>query len=142
TTGGEDGAVVGTAIEPGGGTLAGAGFGALAGGTIGAIGGMLKALGTDLTMMFRETASSNIEEGPAISGKDLPTNSKEAPKAGFEWRGKSPVGGEKGSWYNPQTGESLHPDFNHEEPVGSHWDYKDANDNNWRLYPDGGWEAK
>ena len=45
------------------------------------------------------------------------------PADGFEWRGQEPVGSDKGSWVNPQTGEQYHPDLNHGDPVGPHYDY-------------------
>ena len=40
----------------------------------------------------------------------------------FEWRGQLPIGGDKGAWVNPNTGDSLHPDLNHPMPIGPHWD--------------------
>ena len=46
-----------------------------------------------------------------------------SPGDGFEWRGQEPVGGDKGAWYNPETGDSLHPDLNHLDPIGPHWDW-------------------
>lgn len=63
-----------------------------------------------------------------------------SPGAGWEWRGKGEPGSGKGSWYNPGTGESLHPDLNH--PVGGtvegpRYDWKDAAGNNHRVYPGG-----
>lgn len=39
-----------------------------------------------------------------------------SPGKGWEWCGPS----DKGSWYNPKAGESLRPDLNHPEPIGSH----------------------
>jgi RHS repeat-associated protein len=56
-----------------------------------------------------------------------------SPGEGWEWRG--PAG--KGSWYNPQTGESLHPDLEHPDPIGPHWDYRDPNGKDRRIFPDG-----
>ena len=41
----------------------------------------------------------------------------------FEWRGQLPIGGDKGAWVNPNTGDSLHPDLNHPMPIGPHWDW-------------------
>ena len=38
------------------------------------------------------------------------------PDEGFEWKGK-------GNWVNKDTGEWYHPDLNHGEPIGPHWDY-------------------
>ena len=64
------------------------------------------------------------------------------PGADWEWRGPDAPGGEKGAWYNPGTGESLHPDMNHPAPIGPHWDYVDPNGQGWRVYPDGRMEPK
>ena len=44
--------------------------------------------------------------------------------------------------YNPETGESLRPDLNHSDPIGPHWDYRDPDGKWWRIFPDGGMEAK
>ena len=43
----------------------------------------------------------------------------------------------KGNWYNPDTGESLHNDMGHPDPVGPHWDYIDTLGNHFRISPDG-----
>ncbi len=70
---------------------------------------------------------------------DFPGNDPTIPPEGFEWKGKpgSTPGDKEGNYFNPETGESLRPDLDHAPPVGPHWDYKDA-DGNWhRLYPDG-----
>lgn len=77
---------------------------------------------------------------PSISypGKD-PTK---APGPGFSWKGKPPVGGEQGAWYNPETGESWHPDLGHAEPIGPHWDYIGPDKSQWRVFPDGRIEPK
>lgn len=69
-------------------------------------------------------------------------NPESPPFPGWEWRGTGPPGSSEGSWYNPATGESLHPDLNHDGPLGPHWDYKDENGNEWRLFPDGTVEPK
>ena len=62
---------------------------------------------------------------------------KKAPK-GTEWRGKGEPGSKEGNYYNPQTGESWHPDLDHPEPIGPHWDYnsKGNTSKGWRVYPD------
>ena len=43
-----------------------------------------------------------------------------SPGDGFEWRGQLPVVDDKGAWVNPSTGDSLHPDFNHPQPIELH----------------------
>ena len=55
-----------------------------------------------------------------------------------------PQGGNQGAYYNPNTGESWHPDLQHPEPIGPHWDYnyKGSGCNGWRLFPDGQIEPK
>lgn len=60
-----------------------------------------------------------------------------SPGSGWEWRGKGEPGSSQGSWYNPKTKESLHPDLNHPGPIGPHWDYKAPDGKNFRLNPDG-----
>ena len=63
---------------------------------------------------------------------------------GYVWRGKpgTKPGGKQGAWYNPKTGESLHPDLTHKGPIGPHWDYIDTAGKKWRIYPDGRMEPK
>ncbi len=77
---------------------------------------------------------SSSNDPPAI-----PTNPTDSPGADWQWRGKpgSVPGSPDGSWYNPNTGESLRPDLNHPAPVGPHWDWKDADGNWWRVFPNG-----
>ncbi len=60
-----------------------------------------------------------------------------SPGEGWEWRGAGDPSSGKGSWYNPETGESLHPDLQHPDPIGSHWDYKAPDGNQFRINPDG-----
>jgi len=59
------------------------------------------------------------------------------PSEDFEWRGQLPIGGDKGAWYNPITDTSLHPDLNHAEPKGEHWDYTGPDQVTWSLFPGG-----
>ena len=63
-----------------------------------------------------------------------PKDPKQPPGPEWEWRGKGPPGNDKGAWYNPSTGESLHPDLNHPEPKPPHWDYTDPNGNVYPIY--------
>jgi hypothetical protein len=35
------------------------------------------------------------------------------------------------------TGETLHPDFDHPQPLGTHWDWRDPKGNFWRIFPAG-----
>ncbi|HXK07824.1 MAG TPA: polymorphic toxin type 37 domain-containing protein [Verrucomicrobiae bacterium] len=59
-----------------------------------------------------------------------------SPGEGWEWKGKGPPGSKEGNWVGP-NGESLHPDLDHPDPIGKHWDYKDPSGEWWRIFPDG-----
>ncbi|KMZ54868.1 polymorphic toxin type 37 domain-containing protein [Dorea sp. D27] len=87
-----------------------------------------------------ESGSKNSEKGSdkKVNPPKYPGNNpQKSPGKGWEWRGKGDPSSGEGNWYNPETGETLHPDLNHPEPIKPHWDYK-GNDGNWyRLYPDG-----
>jgi len=78
----------------------------------------------------------NCPKGPNFSD---PTKS---PGKNWEWRGKGAVGSSEGSWYNPITNESLHPDLDHQNPIGPHWDYTDPTGKAWRCFPDGTYKPK
>jgi RHS repeat-associated protein len=67
----------------------------------------------------------------------IPSKPDECPGAGWEWRGPDAPGGPRGGWYNPGTGETLHPDLDHPLPIGPHWDYIDRSGRKWRLPPQG-----
>ncbi|MGH3117445.1 MAG: hypothetical protein ACRDQ2_10105, partial [Gaiellales bacterium] len=70
------------------------------------------------------------------------SNPAQSPGAGWQWRGTGPPGSRQGSWHNPQTGESLHPDLSHRGPIGAHYDYRAPNGVDYRVYPDGRIEPK
>lgn len=94
----------------------------------------------------QQGSNTGEEEDPAGAGEPQPEPSayptffddpEESPGEGWEWRGKAPEGGDKGSWYNPETEESWHPDLNHGGDIGPHWDYsKKGSDDAWRWGPD------
>ena len=56
---------------------------------------------------------------------------------GFEWKGRGRPGSPQGNWYNPKTGEILHPDLNHPDPIGPHWDFRDILKQWWRIFKNG-----
>ncbi|MBI1923434.1 hypothetical protein HYR99_04200 [Candidatus Poribacteria bacterium] len=72
----------------------------------------------------------------------IPKTPTEPPGSGWEWRGKGTPESGKGSWYNPKTGESLHPDLNHPNPIGPHYNYIASDGAQWRIFPDGGRDPK
>ncbi|HST68755.1 MAG TPA: RHS repeat-associated core domain-containing protein [Solirubrobacterales bacterium] len=76
---------------------------------------------------------------PAERLTDLPNfdDPAQAPGAEWEWRGNGPPGSDEGAWYNPKTGESLHPDLDHPGPVDPHYDWTSPSGERFRIYPDG-----
>jgi hypothetical protein len=93
----------------------------------------------------RPRGSAPVTEKPACPPANaprptpprVPATAAESPGPGWEWRGQQPVGGERGAWYRPATGETLHPDLNHPAPVGPHWDWRAPDGTFWRIFPDG-----
>jgi RHS repeat-associated protein len=136
------GGVGGTAVEPGGGTIGGIYIGETEGALLGAgFGAWLGDLLTgrepnSLPTIPPQTSCPNRvnEQGPKP-----PDDPSQSPGEGWEWRGNGPPGSDQSSWYNPETGESLHPDLNHPAPVGPHWDYnRPGGGKGWRIPPGGG----
>ncbi|MBE7380473.1 MAG: hypothetical protein F6J95_003550 [Leptolyngbya sp. SIO1E4] len=83
-----------------------------------------------------ENETPQTEDLPKPSAP-IPDDPTQPPGEGWEWRGNGPNGSSEGAWYNPETGESLHPDLDHGPPIGPHWDYIDRDGNKWRIFPDG-----
>jgi hypothetical protein len=88
-----------------------------------------------------------LDEPPVVVRPPLPEfprSTTEPPGPGYEWHGRagSNPGDSRGSWYNPETGESLHPDMQHEPPVEPHWDYIAPNGTRYRWFPDGRFEIR
>ena len=91
----------------------------------------LRPEGLCTPIILHAAAKSNAPDYPGDDPTKAPPD--------YEWRGKpgSAPGSEEGNWFNPQTGESLHPDLKHPDPIGPHWDYRDPFGKWWRLFPDG-----
>jgi len=66
-----------------------------------------------------------------------PKDPKMPPGPGWQWKGPP----DKGSWFNPKTGEGLRPDVDHPPPVGPHYDYSPGRGGGarggYRYFPDG-----
>lgn len=91
---------------------------------------------------FQRAQELLLEEPPAIIRPPLesfPNDPTQPPGPGYEWRGQpgSTPGGPRGSWYNPQTRETLRPDLSHPEPSGPHYDYRAPNGDWYRWFPNG-----
>jgi RHS repeat-associated protein len=91
----------------------------------------------NITAYEEFTSANATEEGAGPSASPNFSNPSEPPGPGWEWRGKGAPGSSQGSWYNPSTDESLHPDLGHGPPLGPHYDYVAPNGTPYRLYPDG-----
>lgn len=114
------------------------------------IGDIIYALGAVVIGSLAVATFADADSAPVLSKKkpkgeskkppdvDFPKDGpKVAPGEGYEWRGKKPVGGDKGAWVNPSTGEQWHPDLNHPDPKGPHWDYTDIFGIIWSVFEDG-----
>jgi RHS repeat-associated protein len=92
---------------------------------------------------------ANQENGKTCP--DLPTidwNDPSKPPVGLDgkpwtWRGPDAPGGNRGGYVNPNNpDQSMHPDLNHPDPVGPHWDFTDRNVGGWRVFPGGAIKPK
>ena len=67
---------------------------------------------------------------------DYPGDDPNIVPKGYEWRGSGEQGSKKGNYYNPDKKTSLHPDLDHPDPIGPHWDYSGP-EGKFRVFPDG-----
>lgn len=85
-----------------------------------------------------KTDEKQPDEVPNAPDWDF-NNPEKSPGEDWEWKGKDGLptkdinGKYPGNWVNKKNGDSLHPDLNHEPPIGPHWDYNDE----WRVFEDG-----
>jgi len=70
-------------------------------------------------------------------GMRPPTNPSGPLPEGFQ-----PRVNPKANYFNPRTGESLRPDFNHKPPIKPHWDYRDPGGQWYRWFFDGTLQPK
>ncbi len=85
-----------------------------------------------------------IPTPPALMPPPYPSDPTQSPGPGWEWRPSSaPPGSNQGSWYNPDTHQSLHPEIDSPDH-GPHYDYnyRGSHSNGWWYYPDGTLEEK
>lgn len=82
------------------------------------------------------TDHKNKAEVPDV---EYPGDDPQKGPEGTEWKGHGEKGSSEGNYYNPQTGESWHPDLNHPDSIGPHWDYnyRGSGCDGWRVFPDG-----
>lgn len=70
-------------------------------------------------------APSNPWESPGPGWEPIPGSIKDPDQRPYK------------DWYNPETKQTLHPDFDHPAPEGPHWDLKGP-DGSYRVPPGGG----
>ena len=79
------------------------------------------------------SSSKKEKEKPKTPDVTYPGDDPANPPDGTSWKGKGSQGSKQGNYYNPKTGESWHPDLDHPDPIGPHWDYLDPNNIWWRV---------
>ena len=99
-----------------------------------------KALETFVDWLSRQWYRSCLEityaaEQPKDPDVTYPGDDPAKAPEGTEWKGKGEQGSNRGNYHNPETGESWHPDLDHPEPIGPHWDYRDPSGIWWRIGP-------
>jgi RHS repeat-associated protein len=138
----DDGAVFNGSVSAGayvGNTLVGGAIGGIIGGTIGALptivsglgsafaptvsGGAIAITGEQALMGILGVTLANVLFAAWKPGSWPGDDPTVPPGDDFEWRGKRPIGSDKGAWYNPLTKDSLHPDLNHPAGIDPHWDW-------------------
>lgn len=135
------GCAAGEVVDPFGGCAPGAAAGGVA--EVGKVAGVALSSWVFSELLDGEESSGESEEATpcpsALPNFDDPT---QPPGPEWEWKGRGPAGSREGSWYNPDTEESLHPDLEHPKH-GPHYDYLPYRDGpGSRIYPDGAIEPK
>lgn len=134
-----------TGWEVAGAVAKGALFGGIVGGAAGALIGLAPTIGAGLGAMMSGTASAGAvaltstyvvaagataalglsiafaQWAPGSWPGDDPTI---PPGDDFIWRGPGEVGSRMGEWYNPKTGDQLHPDIMHPPGKPPHWGWR------------------
>ena len=90
-----------------------------------------------------ESAGAAADFNEELPNIEYPGDDPTVAPEGFEWKGKGKQGSKEGGYYNPKTKESLHPDLDHPEPIGPHWDYQRGRRKpQYRIKQDGSIERK
>jgi RHS repeat-associated protein len=99
---------------------------------------------SDLAAHFAKLGAESHGDEPCVPSEapnfDDPA---QPPGAEWEWKGRGAPGSSEGSWFNPKTDESLHPDLDHGGEIGPHYDYLPGRGlPGARVFPDGRIVAK
>ena len=84
----------------------------------------------------RNGNESKSQEIPRPNVKYPGNDPTQSPGENYEWRGPDPQGGKRGGYVNIDGSDSWHPDLDHPDGIGPHWDYNDPLGYKWRIYPD------
>jgi hypothetical protein len=76
----------------------------------------------DLDVDDNESDPNDYDDDDSSVIKHPGNDPTQSPGKDWEWRGNGDPGSGNGSWYNKNTGDSLHNDLSHGEPYGPHWD--------------------
>lgn len=96
-------------------------------------------VGSGTTTSGQSTTTPSTQACPVPSSRQWPGSDPSKAPHGTEWRGRpgSNPGSKQGNYYNPRTNESYRPDLEHPDPIGPHWDYRNAAGEWYRILPDG-----
>jgi RHS repeat-associated protein len=105
------------------------------------------ATGNDATPADSSSRDATNPHGVRERAKPCFDDPSISPGEGWEWRGAGPPQTGKGSWWNPRTEESLHPDLGHGGQIGPHYDYQPRTPSpgapfGYRWFPDGSIQPK
>jgi RHS repeat-associated protein len=106
------------------GSGAGIGFGVSGGGyALAGIGGGI-GVGVGIGQGVAVAVAVAIALAVWVPGTWPGDDPRKSPGDGFEWRGPGEKGSSRGEWYNPKTGDQLHPELSHPFPKGPHWSWR------------------
>ena len=79
---------------------------------------------------------SNGSKDVTVPDVKYPGNDPTIAPDDYTWKGNGSQGSKQGNYYNSNNKSSLHPDLQHPEPIGPHWDYSGP-EGKFRIFPDG-----
>ena len=96
-------------------------------------------IGQSVSLIEQASTKPNCPKPDGSYPRDF-NDTTQSPGEGWTWRGEEGLmeGEGEGAWWNPDTEEGYHPDFNHAGNVPRHWDYSRRNHNGkWRIWENG-----
>ena len=78
------------------------------------------------------------EDVPELDWEDPSNPPVDSDGNEWPWRGPDDPGGERGGYVDPNNKDiSVHPDLNHPDPIGPHYDYTNRKKGGARIHPSG-----